>query len=132
MATPEVETCSLVPDEESPLDCPFTDLLHDTVTNVCATMTLESANRKMDWRALGGTLGFTCRQIDLISQDKRPCKGRVLIDLWEDILKSEATLRKLIYALKEANMGECLNLIRQDYRLEGEQELMCKRDSVLL
>ncbi len=119
-ATPESETCSLAPDEESPMDCPFTDLLHETVTNVCATMTLESANRKMDWRALGGTLGFTCRQIDLISQDKRSCKGRVLIDLWEDIMKSEATLRKLIYALKEAKMGECLNIIKQDCRLDGE------------
>lgn len=40
--------------EESLMDLPLTYLQHLTVSIVCVTMMLESAKRKMDWRALGG------------------------------------------------------------------------------
>lgn len=106
-------------EEESRIDLEFTYLLHETVNRVAVAMTVESANRKMDWRALGGILGFNCQQIDLMQQDMRyPCKGRLLIKLWEDTGKT--SVRKLIYALKEAKMGECLNIIKQDFTLDGK------------
>ena len=105
--------------EEKQIDLPFTNLTYETVTRVFVAMTVESANRKMDWRALSGTLGFNFQQIDLMQQDKRyPCKGRLLIQLWEDM--GNTSVRKLIYALKDSGMGECLNIIKKDPELNGK------------
>lgn len=104
--------------EKSPLDQLFSDLRYNTVDTVVVNMTVESSRRKSDWRALSSVLGFTEKQVQLMQQDMRePCKGRLLINVWEDLGKS--SLRKLIYALKEANMGECLRVIMQDADLEG-------------
>ena len=105
--------------EESPLDQLFSDLLCSTVETVAVCMTAESARRKCDWRALASVLGFSGRQVTLLQQDKRePCKGRQLVNVWEDLGK--ASLRKFIYALKEAHMEECYRTITQDPYLEGE------------
>ena len=106
-------------ESESPLDQPFTDLRYDTVDTVMVNISLESALRKCDWRALASVLGFTERQVRYIQQDTRyPCKGRHLINVWEDLGKS--SLKKLIFALKDANMGESLKVIMRDPDLEGE------------
>ena len=105
--------------EESPLDQVFSDLRYDTVDTVYVNMTVESSRRKSDWRAVASVLGFTEKQVQLMQQDVRePCKGRRLVSVWEDLGKT--SLRKFIYALKEANMGECLKVIMQDSDLEGE------------
>lgn len=108
--------------EEFPIDLPVSYLGYETITRLFVAMTVESANRKMDWRALGGILGFSFNQIELMQQDSRyPCKGRLLIKLWEDT--GNTSVRKMIYALKEAKMGECLNIIKQDYSLDGKSQL---------
>ncbi len=110
---------SAVEQSESPLGQLFTDLRYDTVDTVMVNISLESALRKCDWRALASVLGFTERQVRLIQQDMRyPCKGRHLINVWEDLGKS--SLRKFIFALKEANMMESLKVIMKDTDLEGE------------
>lgn len=104
---------------ESPLDQLFSDLLCSTVETVVVCMTAESARRKCDWRALASVLGFSGRQVTLMQQDNRePCKGRQLVNVWEDLGK--ASLRKFIYALKEARMEECYRTITQDPYLEGK------------
>ena len=105
--------------DESPLDQLFSDLRYDTVDTVVVNMTVESSRRKSDWRGLASVLGFTERQVQLMQQDTRqPCKGRLLVGVWEDLGKT--SLRKFVYALKEAHMGECLKAIMQDSDLEGE------------
>lgn len=105
--------------DESPLDQPFSYLRCETVDKVVVNMTVESTRRKSDWRALASVLGFSGKQVQLMQQDKREhCKGRLLMDVWEDL--GEGSLRKLVYALKEAHMGECLRDIMQDSDLEGE------------
>lgn len=105
-------------EEEEPLNQLFSDLRYSTVDTVVVNMTVESSRRKCDWRALAGILGFTEKQVQLMQQDVRhPCKGRLLIGLWEDLGRS--SLRKFIFALEEANMGECLKVITQDPDLEG-------------
>ena len=81
-------------------------------------MTVESSRRKCDWRALASVLGFTERQVQLMQQHSRECKGRLLLGVWEDLGKT--SLKKFIYALKEASMGECLRTIMNDSDLEGE------------
>lgn len=104
--------------EEDPLNQPFSDLRYNTVDTVVVNMTVESSRRKYDWRALASILGFTEKQVQLMQQDVRePCKGRLLVSVWEDLGRS--SLRKFIFALKEANMGECLKVIMQDPDLEG-------------
>lgn len=106
--------------DESPLDQQFTDLRDETVTTVVVNMTVESALNKGDWRALASALGFTGKQVQLIRQNSMQCKGRLLINIWEEI-GVNSTLRRLIYALLKANMGECLREIAQDPDLEGEE-----------
>jgi hypothetical protein len=107
------------PEGETPLEQLFTDLPCATVDTVMADMSLESACRKSDWRALASVLGFSGRQVQLMQQDKRQhCKGRLLVEVWEDLGKS--SLQKFIYALKEARMEECYRTITQDPLLEGE------------
>lgn len=104
--------------EESPLDQLFSDLRYETVDDVVMNMSVESSRRKFDWRALASVLGFSGRQVQLMQQDWRePCKGRLLVNVWEDL--GESSLRKFIYALKEARMGECLRTIMQDSDLKG-------------
>lgn len=104
--------------DESPLDRLFSDLRYETVDEVVVNITVESARRKFDWRALASVLGFSGRQVQLMQQDRRePCKGRLLVNVWEDL--GQTSLRKFIYALKEAHMGECLRTIMQDSDLEG-------------
>lgn len=106
-------------DSESPLDQLFSDLRYETVDTVVMNISLESALRKCDWRALASILGFSDRQIRYLEQDKRfPCKGRHLINVWEDL--GQSSLRKLIFALKDANMMESLRVIMKDEDLEGE------------
>ena len=103
--------------EELPLDLPVTCLGYGTISKLCGALTVESANRKMDWRALGGILGFNFSQIQLMQQDRQSCKGELLIRMWEET--GSASVRRMIYALKEAKMGEGLNIIRQDPTLNG-------------
>lgn len=104
--------------EESPLDQLFSDLRYDTVDTVVVNMTVESSRRKSDWRAVASVLGFTEKQVQLMQQDTRqPCKGRLLMNAWEDLGKS--SLQKFLYALMKAEMGECLRVIMQDSDLEG-------------
>ena len=107
---------------ESPFDQPFMYLRHDTVETIAVNITMQTASGKMDWRSLAGVLGFSSRQVQLMQQHPQDhCKGRLLINTWERILgESQATLRKLIYALKEANMGESLKIIREDEDLKGK------------
>ena len=108
-----------VDQSESPLDELFTDLRRDTVDTVMMNISLESSLRRGDWRALADVLGFSERQIRFIQQDTRHVsKGRHLIYIWEDLGKS--SLRKMIFALKEANMVESLRTIMEDPDLEGE------------
>ena len=104
--------------EEEPLNQLFSDLNYNTVDAVVVNMTVESSRRRGDWRALAGILGFTEKQVQLMQQlVSEPCKGRLLVRVWEDL--GRGSLRKFIFALKEANMGECLKVIMQDPDLEG-------------
>lgn len=106
--------------EENPLDQQFSDLRYNTVDAVVVNMSVESGRRRCDWRALAGVLNFSEKQVQLMQQDSRPqyaLKGRLLINVWEGLGKS--SLRKLLFALKEANMGECLRVIMEDPDLEG-------------
>lgn len=104
--------------EESPLDDLFSYLVCSTVDTVVWDMTVESSRRKSDWRALASVLGFNGKQVQLMQQNRQPCKGRILVEVWEDLGKS--SVRKLIYALKEARMEQCLRTIAQDPYLESE------------
>lgn len=103
--------------EESPLDDLFSYLVCSTVDTVVWDMTVESSRRKSDWRALASVLGFNGKQVQLMQQNRQPCKGRILVEVWEDLGKS--SVRKLIYALKEARMEQCLRTIAQDPYLEN-------------
>ena len=105
-------------EQDSPLYEHFTDLRYETVEAVCVNISVESPRRKMDWRALASVLGFSEKQVQLMHQDGRePCKGRLLVRVWEDLGKS--SLLNFIYALKEANIGESLKVIMEDPDLEG-------------
>ncbi len=104
--------------EENPLDELFSYLPYSTTNEIYLNITVETARRKVDWRALAGAMGFNEKQVTLIQQDtRRTPKGKLLIDVWEEL--GNASLRKLIYALKIANMGECLNILKEDVYLEG-------------
>ena len=108
-------------EEADPLNQPFSDLNFSTFENVVLNMSVESSLRKHDWRALAGVMNFSAKQVQLMQQDTREryaLKGRLLVEVCEEL--GRGSLRKFIYALKEANMGECLREIKKDPDLEGE------------
>lgn len=86
---------------------------YKTLTRLVYALTVESPlTPPRDWRGLAGFVGFPHRVISLIEQHRESSKAWHVLRLWEQT--GTSSLAKLLIALMELNLKECLDILRSD------------------
>ena len=83
----------------------------NALTKLVYALTVESPlDPPRDWRGLAAYVGFPHRVISLIEQHRESSKAWHVFRLWERT--GTSSLRKLLIALMELNLRECLDILR--------------------
>ena len=89
-----------------------------TIRILAASLTCKQEVSRRDWTGVAGVFGFDARQIGLMEQHDDSSKGWLLLKTWDGMGKG--SLKLLIFALLELNMGECLDIIKDDPAISGK------------
>ena len=95
------------------LERPILSVPSKALTKLVYALTVESPlDPPRDWRGLAGYLGFPHRVITLIEQHRESSKAWHVLVLWEQT--GTSSLWKLLIALMELNLKECLDILRSE------------------
>lgn len=94
-------------------------LSHETLRNLSLRLDVISPAFQVDWRALAGVLGFSSLVINNIeAANARGDKTQWLLEVWERST-TEASVKKLIFALASLDLQACLDIIKKDKNIQG-------------
>ncbi|KAL5510438.1 hypothetical protein EMCRGX_G005980 [Ephydatia muelleri] len=83
----------------------------NVLTKLVYALTVESPlDPPRDWRGLAAYVGFPHRVISLIEQHRESSKAWHVLRLWEQT--GTSSVRKLLIALMELSLRECLDILR--------------------
>lgn len=95
------------------MDRPILSVPSKALTKLVYALTVDSPlDPPRDWRGLAGYLGFPHRVITLIEQHRESSKAWHVLKLWEQT--GTSSVGKLLIALMELNMKECLDILRSE------------------
>jgi len=94
-------------------------LSNETIRNLSLRLDVISP-LPVDWRALAGVLGFSPLVITNIeTANTRGDKTQWLLEVWERCT-TEASVKKLIFALAFLDLQACLDIVKRDKNIQGK------------
>ena len=108
------------PDPVTALDRPVSSLTRDAYITLCFSLT-TSEGLGRDWEGVAGKIGLKMNQILAMKKHTEPDKGRLFLTTWENLNKSGATVKKLVFALYSLKMIDCIEALLQDPSISGER-----------
>ena len=108
------------PDPVTALDRPVSSLTLDAYTTLCFGLTMSQGLGGRNWEGIAGKVGFKTDQVMAMKKHSDDNKGRLFLTTWEKLNKSEATVKKLIFALQSLKMMDCIDALLKDPSISGE------------
>jgi hypothetical protein len=108
------------PDPITALDKPVSSLTFDAYITLCLSLTASQGLGGRNWEGVAGKIGLKMDQIMAMRNHTEPDKGRLFLTTWENLNRSGATVKKLIFALQSLKMMNCIEALEQDPSISGE------------
>jgi hypothetical protein len=108
------------PDPVTALDKPVSSLTSDAYITLCFSLTTSQGLGGRNWEGVAGEIGLKMDQIVAMKTHPEPNKGRLFLTTWENLNRSGATVKKLIFALQSLKMLDCIEAFLKDPSISGE------------
>ena len=109
------------PDPVTALDRPVSSLTRDAYITLCFSLMMSQGLGGRDWEEVARKIGLKMNQILAMKKHTEPDKGRLFLTTWENLNKSGATVKKLVFALYSLKMIDCIEALLQDPSISGKR-----------